>query len=205
MALIALILLPIISAEEFNGTSYRLSSNEVEVIQPVDASSLNLTLQAKARDMTLLDASGEKVGINSSCSFWRGDYTYNLIFDRHVLGKFIYTLPYQGQQFVLSVKKNGPVRVILPPGYTTGDRLLGIAMPDPDEVRADKDGTVLTWSSQSGHEVIDISYYKSSAPEAMRIIFGLLAVASIILFVEYYASIRRLRSIRKKAERSMKY
>ncbi len=205
LALIALILLPAISAEEFNGTSYRLTSDQVEVVQPINASSLSFILKSKADNMTLLDAGGKNVKISSSYTFWGGNYKYNLDFGRHISGKLIYTLPYQGQQFILPTKEGRPVRVILPPGYTTGDRLLGIATPAPDDIREDKDGTVLTWRNISGQEVIDISYYKNSAPEALKMIFTLISIAALILIAEYYASIRRLRSIRKNAEKSMKY
>ncbi|MGA9099039.1 MAG: DUF5803 family protein [Methanotrichaceae archaeon] len=195
----------IISADEFNGTTYRLTSDQMEVTQPVDASALNLTLQEKAINMSLLDSGGRSIGLKESDTFWRGDYIYSLIFDKHVSGKLVYTLPHQGQKLALSLEKNQDVRIILPPGYTTGDRFFGIAMPDPDNIRIDKDVTELTWLNVSDGEVIDVSYYKNNAPEIVRIVFIMIAAASLILFAEYYASIRKLRSIRNESERSMKH
>ncbi len=205
LLLTALMFINIISADEFNGTTYRLTSDQMEVAQPVDASALNLTLQEKAINMSLLDSGGRSVGLKESDTFWRGDYSYRLIFDKHVSGKLVYTVPYQGQRLALSLEGNKDVRVILPPGYTTGNRFFGIAMPNPDTTKIDKDVTELTWLNVSGDEIIDISYYKSTAPEIVGTIFIAIAAASLILFAEYYASIRRLRSIRDKAEREMKY
>ena len=203
--LMALMFINIISADEFNGTTYRLTSDQMEVTQPVDASALNLTLQEKAINMSLLDSGGRSIGLKESDTFWRGDYIYSLIFDKHVSGKLVYTLPHQGQKLALSLEKNQDVRIILPPGYTTGDRFFGIAMPDPDNIRIDKDVTELTWLNVSDGEVIDVSYYKNNAPEIVRIVFIMIAAASLILFAEYYASIRKLRSIRNESERSMKH
>ena len=205
LLLMALMFINIISADEFNGTTYRLTSDQMEVTQPVDASALNLTLQEKAINMSLLDSGGRSIGLKESDTFWRGDYIYSLIFDKHVSGKLVYTLPHQGQKLALSLEKNQDVRIILPPGYTTGDRFFGIAMPDPDNIRIDKDVTELTWLNVSDGEVIDVSYYKNNAPEIVRIVFIMIAAASLILFAEYYASIRKLRSIRNESERSMKH
>ena len=201
----ALMFIDIISADEFNGTTYRLTSDQMEVTQPVDASALNLTLQEKAINMSLLDSGGKSIGLKESDTFWRGDYIYSLIFDKHISGKLVYTLPHQGQRLALSLEGNKDVRIILPPGYTTGDRFFGIAMPNPDNMRIDKDVTELTWLNVSGDEIIDVSYYKNNAPEIVRTVFIAIAAASLILFAEYYASIRRLRSIRDEAERRMKH
>jgi hypothetical protein len=183
----------------FNGTTYRLTSNQVEVVQPINASRLNLTLQDKAMNMTLVDMDGKAVDLKSSSTFWRGEYIYNLIFDDHTYGSLIYTLPHQGQEFVLS-PGGVPVCVILPPGYTTGQRALGIARPDPDVVHVDKDVTSLIWLKTSDDMVIAIDYYKADAPYDLMRFFEVIVVVSLLLLIEYYNSIRKLRSIRKKAE-----
>lgn len=205
LSLIALLSLSIAIASEFNGTTYRLASEYLEVVQPIDASRLNLTLPEKAVNMSLLDSEGKNIGLKESYAFWKGNYIYSLIFDKHVSGKLIYALPHQGQKLVLPITENKDIRVILPPGYTTGDRLFGIASPDPDNIKIDKDVTELTWLKASADETISISYYKSNAPEIVRIVFTMIAAASLVLFAEYYASIRRLRSIRKKGDGNMKF
>jgi len=205
LLLMTLMFINVISADEFNGTTYRLTADQMEVTQPVDANVLNLTLQEKAINMSLLDSSGKNVGLKESNIFWRGDYIYSIIFDKHVSGKLVYTLPHQGQKLTLSPEGNKEIRIILPPGYTTGDRFFGIAMPSPDNIRIDKDVTELTWLNVSGDELIDVSYYKNSAPEIVRIVFLMIAAASLILFAEYYASIKKLRSIRNESEKRLKH
>jgi hypothetical protein len=204
MALMALLIHSAAYAEEFNGTTYRLGLSQMEVTVPVNASRLNLTLHQEASNLTLLDTGGRMVGINSSYSFWRGDHNYNIVFEKHVFGELIYSMPHQGQQFILPLQDDGPVRVILPPGYATGNHILGIARPDPDEISADKGGMMLTWKNASRYQIIEVSYYQENAPEALMKIFAVLIVAGVLLLIEYYASIRKLRAIREDAERKGK-
>ena len=185
------------SAAQFNGTTYHLGEKDVEVTWPVNASKLNLTLPEKAEDIALLDENGHRVALNSSYLFWQGNHIYSLSFERHVSGDLIYTMPQQGQQFILPLKDSGPVRIILPQGYTTGDRTLGIARPSPDEFHADEAGTILIWHNTSQIQYLEVSYYRDNAPQALMMIFGILALAAIALLVEYYISMRRLRSLRK--------
>lgn len=202
MALMALaVICQVCCAMEFNGTTYHLGQKEVEVIQPVNASKLNLTLSEKTENITLLDENGKRVGLNSSYLFWRGNNIYGLNFERHVSGDLIYTMPQQGQQFVLPLEDSGPVRIILPQGYTTGDRILGIARPSPDEFHSDEAGTILTWYNTSQIQYIEVSYYRNNALQALLTIFAVLAMAAIALLTEYYISMRRLRSLRKDEEK----
>ena len=199
-ALIVLAIFSIVCAEEFNGTTYRLGQNLAEVQQSVNASKLNLTLSQKTDNITLMDKDGQSIKMNSSYLFWRGDYIYSLNFGRQVSGNLVYTIPLQGQQFVLPLKDGGPVRIILPPGFTTGDRFLGIARPTPDDFQAGETGNVLTWWNTSQSPFIEVSYYQKDAPQALMQVLAILAAAGIALLVEYYMSIRKLRAIRKEAE-----
>jgi Family of unknown function (DUF5803) len=199
-ALVVLAIFSAVCAEEFNGTTYRLGQNRAEVFQSVNASKLNLTLSQKTDNITLMDKDGQSIKMNSSYLFWRGDYIYSLNFGRKVSGNLIYTIPLQGQQFILPLKDGGPVRIILPPGFTTGDRFLGIARPTPDEFLAEDTGNVLTWWNTSQSLFIEVSYYQDDAPQALMQILAILAAAGIALLVEYYMSIRKLRAIRKQAE-----
>jgi hypothetical protein len=141
------------------------------------------------------------VGVSIAKTFWGGRHTYAITFDRPVSGHLMYTLPAQGQQFVLAIEDGGPVRIILPPGYTTGDRILGIARPPPDEFISRDNGTVLTWLDTSRYSVIEVSYYRENAPLALKRIFSLLVAMALILLVDYYISIRRLRSMREEADK----
>jgi hypothetical protein len=199
LALAVLAFICLSQAEEFNGTTYRLSPTQMQVTQPVNASSFNLTLHEKAGDLVFIGSDGLEVGVNSSYSYWGGEHKYEIDFGRNVTGDLVYTMPYQGQQFILPLKESGPVRVILPPGYTTGDRILGIARPQPDQITADKNGTVLTWNNPG--QIIEVGYYREKAPDTLKKIFALLAAMAAILLLEYYASMRRLRAIGREAEK----
>jgi len=190
----------IVQAEEFNGTTYKLSLSDMVVTQPINGTSFNVTISQKTDNISLLTPDGKMTVVNTSYSFWRGDNIYRVDFEKRVTGNLVYTVPHLGQQFILPLRDNGSVRLILPPGYTTGDRILGIARPDPDKVTIDKNQTVLIWINPSGM-VIEVDYYKASAPESLKRIFGLLAIMAVILLLEYYASIRKLRTISKQVDK----
>jgi hypothetical protein len=150
--------------------------------------------------MALRDRMGEEVGLNSSYLFWRGEYVYHLTFERNVSGNLSYVLPYHGQEFLLLTRESGPVRIILPPGYTTGDRILGIARPTPDEVS--EDGSMaLFWRNLTADQIIDVSYYREEAPSSLKRILVILVAAAAALALEYFLSIRKLRAIREEAEK----
>jgi hypothetical protein len=204
-ALIALaVICMITSGTEFNGTTYILGERDAEVIVPVNASKLNLTLPENVGNMTLFDENGKSVAFNSSYEFWQGDYTYSLSFKRHVTGRLIYNLTLlQSQQFVLPIRDRQPVRIILPKGYTTGDRSLGIARPPPDTFSASDTGNILTWNNTSSILYIEVDYYRKSAPQALTLIFSILALAGLVLLIQYYISIRKLREQRIMEEDEM--
>lgn len=191
--------------EDFNGTVYRLGELVTVVTLPVNASRLNLTLPENVENITLYDEYGRKVAINSSQRFWQGNYIYSLDFGRHIKGKIVYNLTAQGQQFLISPKESGPVRVILPEGYATGDRLLGIAWPSPDVITSVEGRNTLTWNNTTQVSYIEVSYYRENALAALTIIMSILALAAIVLLIEYYFSIRKLRALRiKEEEEAMK-
>jgi hypothetical protein len=194
------LVLCIVAAGEFNGTVYQLSENQVAVTRAVHGTALNLTLPSKAENMALRDEKGEEVGFNASYQFWRGEYLYTLTFEGNVSGNLSYGMPYHGQEFLLLTKESGPVRIILPPGYTTGDRILGIARPTPDEVI--EDGSMaLTWHNLTADQLIDVSYYRKEAPQSLKRILVILAAAALALALEYYLSIRKLRAVREETEK----
>jgi hypothetical protein len=189
---------------EFNGTTYILGDREAEVIVPVNASELNFTLNEMVGNMTLLDEKEKSVPFNRSYEFWQGEYTYRLDFDRHVTGSLIYNITLQGQQFVLPVRDHRSVRIILPEGYTTGARSLGITRPAPDTVSEDNAGNILIWNNTTSISYIEVNYYRKNAPQALALILSILALAGLALLIEYYFSIRKLRAARMEEENEIK-
>jgi hypothetical protein len=191
----------ICSGAQFNGTTYQLGEKEALVSVPVNASHLNLTLSDKTENIALVNEMGKNVSFNSSYRFLRGDYIYNLTFAEHVTGRLNYTMPVQGQMFILPVRAPGSLRIILPEGFTTGERSLGIARPAPDEFAQDGSRSILTWNNTSQISYIEVNYYRKSAPQAMAIIIGILGLTGLVLLAQYYMSIRRLKAARMEMER----
>jgi len=189
---------------EFNGTTYILGEREAEVIVPVNASELNFTLNEKVGDMMLFDEKEKSVAFNSSDEFWQGEYTYRLDFKRHVTGSLIYNITLQGQQFVLPIRDHRPVRIILPTGYTTGARSLGITRPAPDAISEDDAGDILIWNNTTSISYIEVNYYRKNAPQALALILSIMALAGLALLIEYYFSIKKLRATRMEEENEMK-
>jgi len=101
----------------------------------------------------------------------------NLTFEEPVTGFIAYTLVIPGIQNFAFIKPDSEfVRVVLPEGYVTGNRVFGIARPTPSNVSFDEEGRQnLLWVSskmKEKEEVIQVKYYSKSAP--------LLFLASII-------------------------
>ncbi len=193
----------ITSGTQFDGTTYLLGEKEALVTLPVNASQLNITLWQKTENMTLFDESGKNVTFNSSYQFQRGDYLYSLTFDRSIKGRLIYSMSLQGQQFILPIRDHLPVRIILPEGFTTGERSLGIVRPVPDEFVEENSGSILTWNNTTEISYIEVNYYRRSAPQALMIILGILALTGLVLLAQYYISIRKLRAARMEMETEM--
>jgi hypothetical protein len=185
---------------QFNGTTYHLGEKEALITVPVNASYLNLTLPEKTENMTLFDEFGKNVTFNSSYRFWRGDHIYSLSFERPITGRLIYSMHIQGQQFILLIRDHSPLRIILPPGFTTGERSLGVARPEPDEFLEDNSGSVLTWNNTTQISYIEINYYRRSAPQALMIILAIMALTGLVLLAQYYLSIRKLKAARMDME-----
>ena len=93
------------------------------------------------------------------------------------------------------------MRIILPKGYTTGDRSLGIARPPPTEISANDAGDILIWNNTTSISYIEVDYYRKNAPQALTLILSILALAGLALLIEYYFSIRKLRAQRIEEER----
>lgn len=189
-----------LAADQFNGTTYHLSEREVVAVLPVNGSSANLTLFDEADNLTLLDESGRNVSFNQSYEFMRGEHIYALTFERPVRGELVYSISRQGQQFILPITDPVPVRIILPEGYTTGMRSLGIARPEPDIFVTDESGDILTWNNTTQVPYIEINYYRKSAPEALMIILAILAATGLVLLAQYLYSIRKLKAARMEME-----
>lgn len=125
----------------------------------------------------------------------------NLEFEEPVTGFIAYTLVTSGtQNFVFMKPDSEFIRVVLPSGYVTGNRIFGIARPTPDNVSSDEKGRQnLLWiSSKLGErdEAIQVKYYSQSAPLLfLGAIIALLIGVGLVLFY-YSRSKRELESVK---------
>jgi hypothetical protein len=105
--------------------------------------------------------------------------------------------------FILPIRDHGSLRIILPEGFTTGERSLGIARPEPDEFEEDDSGSILTWNNTTQISYIEVNYYRKSAPQALIIIMAILGLTGLVLLAQYYVSIRKLKDARMEMEREV--
>jgi Family of unknown function (DUF5803) len=119
----------------------------------------------------------------------------NLEFPEPMTGFIAYSIVIPGTQSFAFVKPDSEfVRVILPPGYVTGNRIFGIARPMPYNTSLDSQGrqNLLWTSSKTGEkdEAIQVKYYSQSAPLLfLGAILALLIGVGLVLF--YYSRSRR--------------
>lgn len=125
----------------------------------------------------------------------------NLEFKEPVTGFVAYTLETSGDQSFTFVKPDSEfIRVVLPEGYVTGNRVFGIARPEPSSITYDEKGrqTLLWISSKMGdrEETIQVKYYTQSAPLLFSAaIIALLCGVGLVL-LHYARSKRELEAVR---------
>lgn len=140
----------------------------------------------------------------------RGMKVVNLEFEENVTGFIAYTLETSGTQSFTFLKPDSAfIRVVLPEGYVTGNRIFGIARPEPSNTTFDEKGRQnLLWiSSTMGEreEAIQVKYYMESAPvyffaAIMALLFGVLLVLT-----RYSRSKKELEGVREIFELEKEY
>lgn len=134
----------------------------------------------------------------------------NLEFEESVTGFIAYTLEMPGTQSYAFIKPDSElIRVVLQEGYATGNRVFGIARPEPHETSFDEEGrqTLIWVSSRMGEreEAIQVKYYSESAPmyffaAIVALLFGVATVLS-----RYSRSKKELESVREILELEKEY
>ena len=125
----------------------------------------------------------------------------NLTFEEPVTGFIAYTIEVPGTQSFTFMKPDSVFfRVVLPPGYDTGNRIFGIARPTPSNESSDEKGrrNLLWISSKLGErdDVIQVKYYSQSAPLLfLGAIIALLIGVGVVLFY-YSRSKKELESVK---------
>ena len=139
----------------------------------------------------------------------RGQKHTYLKFNENITGFVAYTMAVpKGQDFVYIPTSSSIVRFVLPAGYTTGNPLIGIARPHPDETYLDNEGReTLIWYEHENIPMpksVMVKYYLSSAPKILLIAGSILAFGAAIVLVNYYITKKKLEKMREDIEQSSK-
>jgi hypothetical protein len=125
----------------------------------------------------------------------------NLEFKEPVTGFIAYMIDTPGTQSLGFLKPDSEfIRVVLPEGYVTGNRVFGIARPEPSNVTFDEKGrqTLLWVSSKMGEreEAIQVKYYTKSAPLYFSAAIIVLLCGVGIVLLHYVRSRKELEAVR---------
>jgi hypothetical protein len=125
----------------------------------------------------------------------------NLEFKEPITGFIAYTIAVPATQSFAFIRPDSEyIRVILPPGYVTGNRIFGIARPTPSNVSFDEKGRQnLLWiSSKLGErdEAIQVKYYSQSAPLLFLCAIVALLIGVVLVLFFYSRSKRELESVK---------
>lgn len=171
--------------------------NFVQLVSPANETAAN------PKTFEELSSRNETSAINYTLTqeVTQGMKVINLEFKEPVTGFIAYTLDNSGEQSFTFVKPDSEfIRVVLPEGYVTGNRVFGIARPEPLSVTYDeKERQTLLWiSSKMGdrEETIQVKYYTQSAPLLFSAaIIALLCGVGFVL-LHYVKSKRELEAVR---------
>ncbi|MDD5617165.1 MAG: DUF5803 family protein [Candidatus Methanoperedens sp.] len=183
-----------------NTTIYYLNASTVKVVDSVTNETtikymLDDSSETNFRDPVAVNYSGENVSFNVTSEPIMGRSYIRFDFSSEFSGFVAFTQS-DGLDFVRTTKENTSVRVVLPPGYTTGSRFLGIPTPEPDNVTTDAMGReVLIWEKPYPYQ-ISVKYYQRNAPVLMYYFSIILIVCVVVISSYYYLSIRSLRKKR---------
>jgi hypothetical protein len=125
----------------------------------------------------------------------------NLEFTEPVTGFIAYTLNIpETQSFAIIKPDSEYIRVVLPKGFVTGNRVFGIARPEPFNVTFDEKGrqTLLWISSKMGdrEKTIQVKYYTESAPLLFSVAIIALLCGVALVLLNYSRSKKELESVR---------
>lgn len=171
--------------------------NFVQLVNPANETTANL--------QTFKELSSKNGTSAINCTLTQevtqGMKVINVEFKEPVTGFVAYTLDTSGDQSFAFVKPDSEfIRVVLPEGYVTGNRVFGIARPEPSSVTYDEKGrqTLLWISSKMGdrEETIQVKYYTQSAPLLFSTAIIALLFGVGLVLLHYARSKKKLEAVR---------
>jgi hypothetical protein len=120
-----------------------------------------------------------------------------IILEENFTGLLAYTfVPSSDSKSIIVNDNVKAVRIILPPGMTTGNPLIGTTKPKPDLIEAGENGEqILKWKAPIGN--VSVKYYSEKAPFYMMIAAAALLGAIVCVYLWYRYQIKRLQKITK--------
>jgi len=152
-------------------------------------------------ELSRRNETSENVSYNLTQKISQNMKVINLEFEEPVTGFIAYTLETPGTQSFAFIKPDSEfIRVVLPSGYVTGNRVFGIARPEPFNVSVDEKGRQnLLWiSSKMGEreKIIQVKYYSESAPLLFLAAIVALLFGVVLVLTHYSRSKKELESVR---------
>lgn len=191
-----------------NTTIYYLNGSEVLVVDSVINETtvrymMDDSSETNFKDPVAVNSSGMNVSFNVTSEPIFGRSYIRFDFSSVFSGYVAFTQS-DGQDFVRTTEENKSVRVVLPPGHTTGSRFLGIPNPEPDNITIDTLGRkVIIWDDPYPFQ-ISVKYYDEGAPMLLYYFSIILIISFAVICLYYYLTIRSLKKKRNLIEKFFK-
>ncbi len=191
-----------------NTTIYYLNGSTVKVVDSViNETTVRYIMddggESNFKDPVAVNSSGMNISFNVTSEPIFGRRYIRIDFSSVFSGYVAFTQS-DGQDFIRTTVENKSVRVVLPPGYTTGSRFLGIPNPEPDNITVDTPGRhVLIWNDPYPFQ-ISVKYYNEGALMLLYYFSIVLIISFALICLYYYLTIRSLKKKRNLIEKSSK-
>ena len=197
----------IIPTEDLGGNSEKTPLKDlVLLVSPANETKLN--------QETLMELSNRTEVSNINYTLYQkvssGVKIITLEFEEPVTGFIAYTFEVTGNQNFVFVKPDSEfIKVILPKGYSTGNRFFGIPSPTPANITFDGEGkqTLLWNSSEMGNreKTIQVKFYPENAPIYFFAAIVALLAGSVLVLIHYSRSKKELEIEREILELEKRY
>ncbi|AKB26471.1 hypothetical protein MSMTP_3002 [Methanosarcina sp. MTP4] len=193
--------------ESFGGSSEEVPiENLVLLVEPSNTTEADLdTFQELSERSELSDLNYTLTRENR-----RNMKVINLDFEENVTGFIAYTLKMPGAQNLAIMRPDSEfIRVVIPEGYATGNRVFGIPRPEPYAAEEDELGrqTFLWIASEMDEreQTIQVKYYRESSPLYFFAAIVALLFGVVMVFVHYSRSKKELLKVREIFELEKEY
>lgn len=189
----------IIPIETIGSTNQEIVTDIVVIADPANRTDASIETFTRYS----LSNNSSDINYNVTEETRRGERRTSIDFEEPITGFVAYTIPQQsGQSFIYISTSNSTVRFVLPQDHTTGNRAIGTARPEPDNVYQDEEAREnLVWYDVEEEEEITVKYYTRSAPRSLAIISSLMVLGALIVFLDYRRSKQKLREKRESIEK----